>query len=351
MIFINMTKDLLLEILTLSKEKCIPEKDAAFELCGKRMCLNYYKNKYGIELWKNGESPMSRNKRKMTLNDYYFDNISPETSYYAGFIAADGNIDKNNKKLTISLSSKDRKHLETFLEKIESDSKIYEYKTNGFDISTIVINSEKICSDLLKNFNITPKKSLTYTPPTFNDNTLKDSFIVGIIDGDGTISFTKSNNKTRMYISLIGTFETIMFVKNRFEEILGKSTSSPYKRSENTYTIRISDKTARLIFEHYYSLNIPKLERKWKTEIYEYCVNYRRKIPISKRKGVNIFNLDGEFLMHFDTLKEASDYTGVSCGRISSLCKCNNNNHMAHGYMFSRNVIKLDKYEQKKSFR
>ena len=35
-----MTKETLLKILDYSKEKDIPEKDAAYQLIGKRICLN-----------------------------------------------------------------------------------------------------------------------------------------------------------------------------------------------------------------------------------------------------------------------------------------------------------------------
>ena len=109
-----MTKETLLEILKVSEEKNIPEKDAALEVIGKRICLNNYKKKYGIKVYAPGESKHSHGKRKHKLNDNYFESYTLENCYYAGFIAADGNIDKNLKKITITLSNKDKGFLENF---------------------------------------------------------------------------------------------------------------------------------------------------------------------------------------------------------------------------------------------
>ena len=179
-----------------------------------------------------------------------------------------------------------------------------------------------------------------------------DAFIVGLIDGDGTVSYTKKKLKdgrhsNRFFISLIGTREIVTFVKLRFEEILGHKTSNPHKRKEhsgNTYTIRVSDKSARILFEHFYKINVPKLERKWKMEYHESCTNFKKKLPLCRQKGVNVFGLDGKFISHFKTLKETSEYTGVSIGRISKLCRENCNNHMSNGYMFSRDKTRMDAY-------
>ena len=348
-----MEKETLLKILKMSEEKDIPEKDAAFQILGKRMCLNYYKRKYGLKVYAPGESKHSHGERKHKINDNYFSAYTLENCYYAGFIAADGNVNKEQNKLTITLSIEDKEFLVKCLKKIESDYNVYTGVTREvFGYASIIVLSPKICEDLKQNFNITPRKSLTLLPPEVTDKTMIDAFIVGLIDGDGTVSYTKKilkdgRQSDRFFISLIGTKEIITFVKLRFEEILGHKTSNPHKRKEysgNTYTIRVSDKAARTLFEHFYKIEVPKLERKWRTEYHEDCINFKRKQPLCRRKGVNALGLDGKLISHFDTLEEASKYTGVSTGRISKLCRENCNNHMSNGYMFSRNKTKMDAY-------
>lgn len=347
-----MTKETLLEILRVSEEKNIPEKDAALEVIGKRICLNYYKKKYGIKRYKPGESKHSWHKRKHGVNDDFFSDYTLENCYYAGFIAADGNINKNRNKLTICLSGKDKPFLEKFSNTIKSEYKITECLSKGKHQSvSITVTSEKLCNDLGKNFNIFPQKSLTITPPKIDDKSLLDAFILGLLDGDGTVSFTKKRLKDgryskRLYIGLIGTKEMVSMVKNRFEEILGETISnlSHGKYSGNTYTIRTTDAHARKLFLHYYKIDVPKLERKWGLEKYNYCINFKKMLPIMKRKGVNVFCLDGKFVKHFDTLEAASNFTKISLGRLSDLCNLDDSNHMSKGYMCSRTKTEMEPY-------
>jgi hypothetical protein len=162
-----------------------------------------------------------------------------------------------------------------------------------------------------------------------------------------------------MIISVIGTLDMCEWIKKRFCEIIGNERGIIRKLhgySDSTYTYTVSDKTAREIFKHYYKLNCPKLDRKWSMERYNYCINYEKRKPISKRKGVNVFDLNGNFIQHFNTLKEAQDFTGVSFTTISKLCKENNNLHAGNGYMFSRDDKKKmdaylpNKYINKKSW-
>lgn len=274
--------------------------------------------------------------RKYICNDNYFSTLTQQNSYWGGFIAADGNIDKYNNRLTISLAIKDKIMLERFLSDLNSNYKIYYSNNSG----CIIVSSKQIVNDLKHHFNITPAKSYTLQPPNLIELKLIDSYIIGLIDGDGSIGFQHVKNKRdRFYISLVGTPEVLLFVKQRFEQILGHTTSNLHfdkKFKGNTCTFRISDETARIIFLHYYNINIQKMERKWSKEKLDYCLNFKKTLPICRRKGVNVFDIHGTLIKSFATLKEASDFTGVSIGRISSMCKLNDGKHVAHDYMFSR---------------
>ena len=117
-----------------------------------------------------------------------------------------------------------------------------------------------------------------------------------------------------------------------------------HENNNKVYVINISDKWAREVFTELYTIQVPKFERKWKHEFYEYCVSYKKHLPIKRRKGVNVFDLNGNFLKHCDTLLEAEALTKVHFSRISSLCKINDNKHMANGYMFSRDKTKMESY-------
>ena len=346
-----MTKEQLLQILQLSKEEQIPEKEACFKIMGKYMKLSYYKNKFGIKVNNVGKAEFTYRVEKIhKVNNNYFSKLTNDNCYYAGFIAADGNIDKTKTKLTITLSNKDKVFLENFLRDLESDYVIYEGEKDGFINSSINIISSTMCSDLERNFNIIPNKSLIYCPPDLNDSFL-DCFIMGLIDGDGTIGFSKRKEGTQdsLYISIVGTYDTVNLVKTRFETILEKETSKLHRRdkSKNFYQYRISDKNARLIFSYFYNKysKVSKLNRKWTKEIQEYCNNWKKKSSPSRQKGVNVFDLQGNLIKKCSTLKEADELTHVTMGRISNLCNLDDSRHQSKGFMFSRIKEHMDPYK------
>lgn len=355
------TKEFIESVLRYSIENQISEKQAAEHFKISPKLLPYYKNKYGLELNPIGNGKFTyRYERQYNVNDDFFDEQNIINCYWAGFIAADGCINgKKMNKLCIGLSSKDKQHLELFKKIINFDGPVLNNTINKNDkefyASSISITSQKIVNDLYKNFNITPRKSLTLLSPNIKNKELIDAFICGYIDGDGSIVMYKSktrNIQMSLSISILGTYEMITWIKNRCTDIIGKECGSIQKKDKdnikNTYSYTVGDsKNVRELFKHFYNIDVPKLERKWKPEIYEYCINFKKKEPICRRKGVNVFDLDGKLIKHFDKLSEASEYTGVSIGRISDMCKLNDSCHMAKGYMFSRDE-KMDKYEPSK---
>lgn len=346
-----MTKEILEQILQLSKERQIPEKQACIEVFGKEVQLSYYKKKFGIELNSTGNAEFTaRKERKYRINDNFFSTINEVSSYYAGFIAADGNINKDHPNLTITLSKKDQTFLERFVENLESDYPIRNYDSNGFSVSSLIVTSSQICDDLKEYYNIVPNKSLIYTPPILEQPYL-DCFIIGLIDGDGTIGFSaRKTCKDSLYITLIGTKDSCNLVKTRFEEILGKSTSSLHQvdKSKNSYTYRISDKNARLVFLYFYEKYnyLPTLSRKWSKEHYEYCKSWKKSSVPSRQKGVNIFDLQGNLVKICKTLKEAEEFSGTASSTISKLCKENTNMHQSNGYMFGRDIEIMKPYRE-----
>jgi hypothetical protein len=82
-------------------------------------------------------------------------------SYWAGFIAADGNVyfgDGNRCEFSVELSKKDEKHLERFSEDLSYKGSIKLGKKDCVKLS--VTGAHKIAKDLKSNFGIVPTKNL-----------------------------------------------------------------------------------------------------------------------------------------------------------------------------------------------
>ncbi len=119
-----------------------------------------------------------------------FKKESPETFYWIGFIMADGNIYRKNRKnkLSIDLKNDDKNHLEKFIKFLDYKNKKLTYNEKNNSIR-FEVDSRTIVEDL-KKYGITERKSLTATPQNIPKKYVKD-FILGYSDGDGCISKTK----------------------------------------------------------------------------------------------------------------------------------------------------------------
>lgn len=134
--------------------------------------------------------------RTVFFNEHYFHVIDNEhKAYWLGFLFADGSIGKTYSKspgfnrVTVSLSKKDKDHLETFCNDINMPlSQIKEYVNNGFSFGTAVTvycNSLCMCNDLLA-LGYTGHKSDRQHMPSLESEYIRH-FIRGYFDADGNI--------------------------------------------------------------------------------------------------------------------------------------------------------------------
>lgn len=123
-------------------------------------------------------------QKKIFCDDSFFDNLTPVSSYWLGFIAADGCLSLRNRSVTIALALRDKGHLQKFKRAIFANSTIfYALPTNSVRIS---VYSEKVF-DRLVNLGVTPNKSLTISKVEVPQNLLSH-FVRGVFDGDGSIT-------------------------------------------------------------------------------------------------------------------------------------------------------------------
>jgi len=174
-----------------------------------------------VKAYQKGKHPNSRYKSPFKLDEKIFSNLNLESYYWAGFIAADGNI--YNNQLTICLQARDNDHLEKLRQFIKTDQKL-NYRKCGHPV--LKISNSKICKDLLDNFNISPKKSLTLRAPLIKNSESIDAFILGYIDGDGSLYINNISGLDYFKISVLGTEDLLTFIKKRFDNLLNQKSAN-----------------------------------------------------------------------------------------------------------------------------
>lgn len=202
------------------------------------------------------------NKRK---NNDFFSSLNPLPAYYAGFIAADGNIAKTNRitpSLSIHISNTDLQWLQTFKKKIKTDCIITKCKDGSINIR---ISSHKIEYDLRTKYNITERKSLTLKHPNITDNNLVVPFIAGVIDGDGCVSIQYPNMPK---IIILGTESLMVWIKNWVDNNLGDRRNpnmnvACVRKRGNIFEYKITGVRAFRLWLLIKRYNLPVLKRKW----------------------------------------------------------------------------------------
>ena len=201
-------------------------------------------------------------KRIYKRNDFIFSKINLLTCYWAGFIAADGYIDNKAFALRVCLSKKDKIHLERLKDFLKYSGPLYQSKTNT-NLHLDVI-SKQLLIDLENIFNIHTKKSLTLKPPKALTYEQSLAYIIGYIDGDGSIGYNSHLYKNKKYsylrLRIIGTQKTLRWINHIFEM---KADSVKHCRSK-IFIISFNNKNLLLKLKSFAIANtLPILNRKW----------------------------------------------------------------------------------------
>lgn len=209
-------------------------------------------------------------------NDAAFSVLTPESCYWAGFIAADGCVSERTKPwrttgLVVSLSVKDADHLRRFCKFMRYSGPVLErnckcgYKIGAKSVSVAIYAAYKIADDLRSRFNITPRKTKTLQPPVL-DGDLAISFMAGFIDGDGSICQPKGERRPRMAVA--GTKAMMDWVKSVCDQHFPYTYNSmaPAKvnvQCDGFWSYTIGARRTEMLAAKVRSLNLPVLERKW----------------------------------------------------------------------------------------
>lgn len=254
--------------------------------------------------------PKSQGKLEKLLNE------TPEAYYWIGFIAADGCFSgKNGNRLQVKVSLKDEDHLRRLAAYLETKNLVLTPN------NTITLTlSDRFAAPLIRSkFGLVRNK--TYNPPGNLDFYLdlqKDlflAFLIGFIDGDGTITKLKDRRWPSIVIgchfSWLSFFLTFAArLGTLFSCTLGAPHLQHSKRDQLTWNIGRSVVVKGL---KEFSATLPVISRKWDRIDQTAVVRHR----VSDIKGLSFDKMTNRWFVRlkvlgrryrggsFETLKEA----------------------------------------------
>lgn len=203
-----------------------------------------------------------RKNARHNINHQAFRVVNSQSSYWAGFIAADGCINKN--RVDIELAKHDEVHLKKLCDFVGRDDKLWYREKYGKHSASVSLVSKQIVSDLYDNFGITTSKSLTLCPPQISDN-MVSHYIRGYMDGDGCIDIHKSSNSVRLSF-VCGSIRLLDWLKDTIIDNVDLSGNPNIRqRKQNCYSLEFKNKHTLDILDWIYKGSVPsmRLDRKY----------------------------------------------------------------------------------------
>lgn len=193
-----------------------------------------------------------------------FMEINKESSYWAGFLAADGCVDEKG-RVRIYLQLSDSVHLEKFAKFVGSSHKIN--LDGSRNRCSLEFTCEQMVADLLK-WNVVPRKSVEYCPP--NNLPFMKDFMRGYFDGDGTIceSFSNANSKTStLYAGVACSYNFRDWFVHHLPEISNEITLKQHER-DNHVTITMNTNKSIVFLTYLYEDSTEAFRLNRKYELY-----------------------------------------------------------------------------------
>lgn len=224
--------------------------------------------------------------RKYQLNEKFFEELNEKSSYWLGFLYADGCVRmRRSGELRLKLKDTDKSHIEKFLSDLNSNSPIKTYSDGKSNCCFASLNSNKLVKSLFE-LGCLQNKTQKIRLPSLPDD-LINHFIRGYFDGDGTIS--KVKNRPNSYVISICS-------NKKFIEDLYKFFNFGYIINFDNYSIWNANKINDVKFfrEFIYKNKETFLERKF--IIFDSIDdNYKRDYSKTRnKKKYKITNPNGE---------------------------------------------------------
>jgi hypothetical protein len=129
-------------------------------------------------------------------DDHYFDKCdSDQKAYWIGFLLADGNVKNNTLRLRLAVEAEET--LQRFKRDLKTEAPVRKSNDGTFSID---ITSATICAGVAR-YGIVPRKTFGVGWPAAIPKEHEVAFLLGLFDGDGTITHNKTRYRTKVYVT------------------------------------------------------------------------------------------------------------------------------------------------------
>ena len=182
-------------------------------------------------------------------HDYFHCIERPIQAYLLGLLASDGCILSDRPRIQLQVLERDRILVEIIQEELAPGYpiKISPYKDKDYNMAKICFTSTIMCRDLAR-YNVIPRKSLVLTWPDALPSNLVNSYLLGILDGDGWITIDR--RKLTPYYTIGFMSASPAFLERAAQEISSILDISPANLSavnHRAFSIRYGGRSAVLI--------------------------------------------------------------------------------------------------------
>lgn len=235
----------------------VKTKEIAARLGKTQKCVGTKANRLGLT------SRLTNKSHK--VNNNAFSVLNNNTAYWAGFIAADGCISNKNNYYRLQFAQKvqDAEILEALNKFVDSD---YVVKVTDKYAKLEIGLINNWMPYLSEYYNLRPngkdyKKTYDLLPPTLPTLELSLSYIIGFLDGDGSIS-----NRSILRLGFYGTKPVLSWVSETIHLIEDKKYILPaaVSKARNSYAISFTHQRAKGIINTLQKVPLEyRLHRKW----------------------------------------------------------------------------------------
>lgn len=224
--------------------------------------------------------------RKYEVNDNYFKIQSHNMAYILGLLASDGNVARDENKISLELEETDSYLLDNINSLVGNTRpiKYYVHKhNNGTETKAAKIQvwSAEWKKDLAI-YNIVPVKTKILKPPTFLDKKYYISYLKGYFDGDGSIYYNL--NIKKWSLNFCGaSYDVIKWIHdifiNDYGIVVGKVEEQTLETGNKFYRFYLTNKSGlKKIYQMWYqdetsSICLSRKQEKFEKLIEYFCSN------------------------------------------------------------------------------